>query len=244
MEILFTLSDKYSTIEVDGRKEVLTFKACQELLKSSVFGQFFKETESQGVYDYSSNTLNRYKKKLRVLLDQDIYNNIEIATSRYITKQNIPEGGSKTEDLLRLYMEYIFETEFKTSYPSWLINPVTGKQLELDGYNQILGIAFELDGPDHYDIVWIKNRYDLTWKEAADKLEYRRKVDQYKTDECNRRGIELIRIGLDESNPRNFQAIVEELYESHTGIKSYKKKIDYATAMRMISMRFLNLRIY
>ena len=56
------------------------------------------------------------------------------------------------ERICREFFEQIFEKKFPKSYPRWLINQ-KGNQMELDGYCQPLGIAFEHHGEQHYSVV-------------------------------------------------------------------------------------------
>lgn len=55
-----------------------------------------------------------------------------------------------SEEICRLYMEYIFQKPFIKIRPNWLRSPAN-YPLELDGYNAELNIAFEHQGPHHYD---------------------------------------------------------------------------------------------
>ena len=54
------------------------------------------------------------------------------------------------EEICRDYFKKIFKKEFPSSYPSWLKNK-NRQQLELDGYCEELGIAFEHQGRQHYN---------------------------------------------------------------------------------------------
>lgn len=47
-------------------------------------------------------------------------------------------------------MEKIYGKPFKSIWPKWLKNPETGRLLELDCYNEELGIAVEYNGEQHY----------------------------------------------------------------------------------------------
>jgi len=58
----------------------------------------------------------------------------------------------RTENMCRVYFEKIFEKKFPSKRPSWLLS-YTGSRLELDGYCEELGVAFEYQGLQHR--VWI-----------------------------------------------------------------------------------------
>lgn len=53
------------------------------------------------------------------------------------------------ENICKLYFETIFQREFIKIRPDWLVNP-KGNKLELDGYCEELGIAFEYNGEQHF----------------------------------------------------------------------------------------------
>lgn len=54
------------------------------------------------------------------------------------------------ERICRLYFEKIFNTPFPKVRPDWLKNPSTGRNLEIDGYNDYLKLGFEHHGQQHY----------------------------------------------------------------------------------------------
>ncbi len=56
----------------------------------------------------------------------------------------------KREERVRALLEEYYNLEFKTIRPKWLTNPETGSCLELDCYNDELGIAVEVNGEQHY----------------------------------------------------------------------------------------------
>lgn len=58
-------------------------------------------------------------------------------------------AGYLMERICRKYFELIFNSNFKSHYPEWLINN-NGYRLQLDGYNEKLKIAFEYNGVQHF----------------------------------------------------------------------------------------------
>ena len=80
------------------------------------------------------------------------------------------------EEICRYIFTYLFNIEFKKSRPKWL------NRLELDGYNQYLGIAFEYDGEGHYQSIRKSN------------LQKQQERDKLKNQLCNNNNIILIRI--------------------------------------------------
>ena len=61
------------------------------------------------------------------------------------------------ERITRAYFEQIFNESFDRIWPEWLKNK-EGYILELDGYNENLGIAFEHQGKQHYELDGFFNR--------------------------------------------------------------------------------------
>ena len=94
---------------------------------------------------------------------------------------------SSKEDQCRLIFEQLFHAKFPTKRPSFLRNPETGKNLELDGYNETLQLAFEYDGIHHSEFpnTFHKTREDFDKQQARDK---------YKRAVCEERDITLITI--------------------------------------------------
>jgi glutaredoxin len=80
----------------------------------------------------------------------------------------------------------LFGARFPKSRPSWLLSK-TGFLLELDGYSEQLGIAFEHHGTYHYEI-------DGRYSTDAKALKRRKKGDAEKRRICKNHGILLIEI--------------------------------------------------
>ena len=91
------------------------------------------------------------------------------------------------ERLCRDVLEQLFSAEFKKVRPKWLKNPKTGFSLELDGYNEKLGLAFEYQGSQHYKIV---NSFKMTDK-TLETNQYR---DALKKSLCVQHHIQIIEI--------------------------------------------------
>lgn len=100
------------------------------------------------------------------------------------TKKNL----NKSEEYCRDILQSIYGEEFKTCRPDFLKNPATGRNLELDCYNERLKIALEYDGIQHaeYNPHFHKNG-------IAD-FKYQIARDDFKTKKCKANGIFLIRV--------------------------------------------------
>lgn len=87
-------------------------------------------------------------------------------------KQVTLKGKNKKENMCRQIFEDIFERSFPSVRPNFLKNPATGKNLELDGYNEELRLAFEYNGIQHYHLspIYHKTISDLYSQQQRDRL--------------------------------------------------------------------------
>lgn len=92
---------------------------------------------------------------------------------------------SKGEALCKRALEKYFNKQFNNVRPSWLVNPETGRCLELDCYNDELKVALEYNGIQHY-------KYPNSISKS--KYEFNKQVerDRYKKRVCESRGIKFL----------------------------------------------------
>lgn len=87
------------------------------------------------------------------------------------------------------FSRFLFETytglKFPKSHPSWLINNKTKRTLELDGYNEEKGIAFEYNGEQHY------NKNKTFFHKNKEMYELQTERDDVKKQKCEERDIKL-----------------------------------------------------
>ena len=90
------------------------------------------------------------------------------------------------ERICREYFEQMFKTTFSKAKPKWLRGS-NGTLLELDGYSEKLGLAFEHHGVYHYQV---EKRFSRT----PTALNSRQEADQLKRKLCEQHGVTLIEI--------------------------------------------------
>lgn len=129
----------------------------------------------------------KYKFNLTDVLDESKH------ISRPKKLKKAPRINKHEEECRRIFQE-IFGAPFKSVRPKWLKNPVSNKNLELDGYNPNIetplgiGLAFEYDGQQHA-------KYTPHFhKKGVEEFEYQVAKDSWKDQKCKEKGILLIRI--------------------------------------------------
>lgn len=94
---------------------------------------------------------------------------------------------TKGEEICARAVEEIFGVPFPTVRPNWLKNPKTGRNMEIDCYNDDLKIGVEYHGRQHYERV---KRFHKTEEEFESQI-YR---DNLKLDLCDANGVYLITV--------------------------------------------------
>jgi hypothetical protein len=92
-------------------------------------------------------------------------------------------NSSFSENICRQYLEAIFEKKFIKIRPTWLVNN-SGRAMELDGYCEELGLAFEHQGLQHYETI----------TSFSENIEAVQKRDEIKKNLCNKFNIILLEI--------------------------------------------------
>jgi hypothetical protein len=104
---------------------------------------------------------------------------------------------NKSEEECRRVLEYYFHRPFNTQRPEWLINPRTGRRLELDCYNEDLAIAIEYDGAQHAS-------YNERFHSSPTQFSKQQERDRLKEELCAARGVKLIRVPHTTKNIKPF----------------------------------------
>lgn len=102
-----------------------------------------------------------------------------------------PEKAVKTkapgsrEEKCRDIIEKLTGRAYPTIRPNWLVNPKTGRKLELDGYCADLRSAFEYNGKQHYVF---PNSFHKTIEDFDNAMER----DEHKVETCREYGVRLL----------------------------------------------------
>lgn len=101
-------------------------------------------------------------------------------------KKKAPKKN-KTEEKCRKIIQKIYDCKFPTVRPDFLKSPMTGKNLELDCYNEDLRIALEYNGKQHYTYT---PHFHKSKKDFFSQVHR----DDWKRSRCRELGIRLIEI--------------------------------------------------
>jgi hypothetical protein len=111
---------------------------------------------------------------------------IEISSTPLIAPAVKPARfTSRGERICRETMEKFYGVPFVSTWPKWLINPETGRNLELDCYNEDLKLAVEYNGEQHYK--W-PNYTNQTEEQFINQI----RRDMLKQELCEHFGVYLI----------------------------------------------------
>jgi hypothetical protein len=83
-------------------------------------------------------------------IDDPDFHSLFSVNKPYIHKRGIPK---KYETKCRDILEKLFNKSFPSCRPDFMKRQVTGRNLELDGYNHELKLAFEYNGAQHAQFV-------------------------------------------------------------------------------------------
>jgi len=133
-------------------------------------------------------------------------------TSNYIKSK---QYSSRGEELCCRIMEEIYGVPFKKTRPDFLKNPETGRNLELDCYNEQLGIAIEFSGEQHYR--W-PNRFHKTLDQFIQQI----RRDEFKREMCDENSVYLITVPYNVPENLMKDYIIHYLPENVTSVKKEK----------------------
>ena len=91
-----------------------------------------------------------------------------ITGAKDLIKNLNQQPASKFEEEVRDVFQRLTRKKFPCVYPDWAVNRKKHKQLEIDGYNKELGIAFEVQGPQH---TIFSPKYDEDYEDYFNRIE-------------------------------------------------------------------------
>lgn len=139
------------------------------------------------------------------------------------------------ETLLNIYLDlYICFTTYKTekeieAYPDFLVNPLTGSNLELDINFEDFKLAFEFQGEHHYTVSRVIRK------------------DRFKLNECANNDVILIPINISQLSNIKLSTIIINSIKEFLGIHHFiisKAKCSTVPQKRLSSFYKLTQRIY
>jgi hypothetical protein len=145
-------------------------------------------------------------------IKEDIKSPRSLALGEFTCYKN--EKISKGEMLCKKAIEDIYGVPFYCVRPDFLKNPETGRNLELDLYNDHLKIALEYSGFQHFVY---PNRFHKTKEEFLNQV----RRDQFKVDMCDKNGVYLITVPY--NVPNEYTAIRK--YIEYYLPENYEKRI-------------------
>ena len=125
------------------------------------------------------------------------------------SKPKFNKVTSKFEEVCRKIFEKHYRAKFPSVRPDWLKNQKSGCNLELDGYNKKLKIAFEANGIQHYEY---NSHFHSCYDDYTDQV-YR---DKLKAKLCKKKGIHLIVIPYYITNgSKDYRKTIKKYILSH-----------------------------
>jgi len=130
------------------------------------------------------------------------------------------------ERLCRQFLEQVFNKKFPTKRPGWLLNS-RNNRMELDGYCEELGLAFEHNGKYHYE--------DIPFFTTKLSFEGRKKDDLMKISLCKDKGVKLIII------PELYTILPIKKLKNHLRNEFIKLNIDIPSKFDEVDVNKINL---
>lgn len=129
--------------------------------------------------------------KLESKIDKTPHIPDEVLNQGGTIRPNWAVNETKAQKMCRTAAEKYFGKKFVSFWPDWLKNPETGKELELDIYNDELKIAIEYNGEQHYKY---PNKWQHDKNNGLEKFIKQLRRDMYKIDACDANGVYLITV--------------------------------------------------
>lgn len=150
------------------------------LILAIIFFSFMIYMFKKNYKEEDNNLSNDIKKQINSSA-QNLFENI------FFNKKQKKKRENKTENKCRSILEKIYNRSFPSIRPDYLKNPKTGKNLELDCYNDELKLALEYNGIQHY-------KYSPYFHKSKKDFYSQVHRDDWKRDKCQEMGITLIEV--------------------------------------------------
>lgn len=186
----------FSWAKRNGKEKDLT-----DLVNKTCMSTFEARSTAKKIYsdEYIFLEFKKYKSYRDLLVSPDGLRLISLAQRRNIMKKatdhfdkkNIPTNSSIGEESVRFFLNQVFNCEFLKVKHKEIVNPKTGRCLELDGFNEKKLMAFEYG--DHRSFSKNKNIESTLFK------------DRIKLRRCKSLGIKLVIVKKDFTKTPNYE---------------------------------------
>jgi hypothetical protein len=191
----------------DGEIEIDITPTLPDVLK-----KLKKEKEKENKINFTHSVLEVPVISISDSVEYDIKSPRSLALGEFTCYKN--DKISKGELLCKQVIEDIYGVPFYCVRPNFLKNPETGRNLELDLYNDALKIGLEKNGVQHSVY---PNYFHKTKEEFLNQV----RRDQFKIDMCDKHGVYLITIP--HTVPNNYDAIRK--YIEYYLPENYEKRL-------------------
>lgn len=225
---ILSLSQEYSFICADGHEFTRTGSAvvsgswcreCSAFVTESKIRQLISSRGGVLISELPQELNGQSKIMLRCSRGHEFENDWNHMAGKRRAWCQICSKGSKSEEIARTTFKQLFGKDFKKRRPKWLINN-RGRQMELDGFEPELGIAFEYQGRQHFEDVGV---YRMGKKLAQRKLD-----DETKRRLCAEHGVHLVELRWDQSY-EDFASVIRD----SLGDKASEFGVDWRTPINI-----------
>lgn len=150
-----------------------------------------------------------------------------INTPNNIIQGRWNKGKGISEEICRQCIEFIFKEAFPSDWSVVKVNNDTKNNLQLDGYNKELKIAFEYQGEQHYYYKYMIAKNSI---EKYKKFKKQKERDLFKEQFCKNKGIKLIQVKYFDKNLKKdidyLNHVINEITKNKKELKEYLNKLD------------------
>jgi hypothetical protein len=125
------------------------------------------------------------------------------------------------EERCRIILNYLLDSKLEKIRPGFLYYEKTGKNLELDGYDEKLQLAFEYNGIQHYE--------EMYFDTDNERLSHQQRKDLFKQNKCKELDIVLLNISYEYVKVKKDDVVINYLaglLKKHDIEVDIKKKND------------------